>query len=421
MSETKAWTETVGFTLLLAALAGLTALGVDMSLPALPALQEAFGADVAAVQLTLGLFMVGYGVGQVISGPLSDAVGRRPVLLGGVVVFTGAGFAASGAASLPALVGVRLAQGLGASVGPTLTRAIVRDLFTGREGSGRLSQITQVMVLAPMLAPLIGGYVLLVSGWRSIFLLLGTLGAAIGVAAWRRLPETLPPAERGDGGRLARVLGGYRAVAGHAASVRFILAASFSYAAMFAYVSGSPFVFIEVFGVPEQHFGFLFALTAISLLAGATLNRRLVARHSPESLLRGATAVLLAAGVLLPPLAALRLGGAAGVASVLGPMMLYMAALGVVQPNAMVAAMAGHPRTAGVVSSLIGGLQTLLAALAGYLVGLFYAHDALSLALTVAAGAVLTAVFALPPHRLPTPEPAAKEEGEVEVAMVVNG
>lgn len=378
------------FTLMLAAMTGLTALSIDMSLPAMPLLQEAFGAGVASVQLTLSVFLAGFAAGQIVCGPLSDRWGRRPVLLAGLALFTVAGVVCAASVSLPMLVGARFAQGLGASVGPVVARAIVRDRYSSRRGAAVLSQMTQVMIVAPLLAPTLGGYLLTIVGWPAIFLVLGGSGALMWLLCWRLLPETAAPraseTEEGAEGR-PTTAAGLREVLSHRPSLRHALTTCFTYAGMFAYVAASPFILMDVFGVSRENFGYFFALTAAALLVAATLNRSLLRRRTPSLLiLRRGVFVVFAAGVLL---AAAVLFGVGGLAGVLLPMMAYMFGQGLVMPNATAAAMAPHGQSAGVISSVMGGLQTAAGALAGYVVGAFYDHTPLSLGVTVATFAAL--------------------------------
>ena len=373
-------------TLLLAALTGLTALSIDMSLPAMPQLQQAFGAGVSAVQLTLSVFLAGFALGQVFCGPLSDRFGRRPVLVAGLALFTVAGFVCAGSTSLQMLVAFRFVQGMGASVGPVVARAIVRDRFDARRSAAVLSQMTQVMIVAPLLAPTLGGYMLVYLGWPSIFLVLGASGALMTLLCWRYLPETSTskPEQTDDETTGA---GSLRGLLAHRASLRQALTTCFAYAGMFAYVSASPFILMEVFGVEEQNFGYFFALTAAALLVSATVNRSLLRRRTPSLvILRRGVLVVFAAGLALGLAAWLGFGGLAGV---LLPMMAYMFGQGLLMPNATAAAMEPHGQSAGLISSLMGGLQTGGGALAGYLVGAFYDHTPLSLGVTVAAFAGL--------------------------------
>ncbi|HEX6039892.1 multidrug effflux MFS transporter [Longimicrobium sp.] len=396
--------------LLLAALTGLTALSIDMSLPAMPQLQRTFGAGVGAVQLTLSLFLAGFAAGQLVCGVVADRIGRRPVLLAGLALFTAAGIACALSPSLPVLVGARLVQGLGASVGPILARAIVRDCFASREASGVLSQITQVMIAAPIVAPTAGSLLLTAFDWLAIFLVLGAAGLVLWLVAWRGLRETLPAAVRH--GERVPLLRSYAAVLTHRDSLRHGLTTCFSYGGMFAYISGSPFVLIDALGVPRTLFGVLFALPALALMVGATLNRRLVTRMDPALLLRRGVLAVFGAGLALAVLAWLDIGGVPGV---MVPMMAYMLGLGLVQPNATAAALAPHGRAAGVTSSLIGSAQTAAGAISGSIVGAFYDHTPRSLATTVAVAGILTLLV----HDRRGPDRDTAEEEAVSPPLVV--
>ena len=390
--------------LILAALTGLAALSIDMSLPAMPQLQRTFGASVGAVQLTLSLFLIGFAIGQLACGVVADRTGRKPVLLAGLALFAVAGLACAASPSLPVLLALRLVQGLGASVGPILARAIVRDCYTGPQASGVLSQITQVMIAAPLIAPTIGGFLLVAFGWPAIFVTLGVAGVLLWMIVWMRLPETLPGAVRAA--EPPALLRSFATVATHPESLRHGLTVCFSYGGMFGYVSGSPFVLIEAFGVPRSVFGLLFALPALALMVGATLNRRWVKRMEPERLLRRGVRLVAGAGLVLGALAWLGIGGVAGVVV---PMMGYMLGLGLVQPNATAAALAPHGRLAGVTSSLIGSVQTAAGAVFGALVGAFYDHTSRSLATTVAVAGVLTLLV----HHAARPRREVAEEEAV--------
>jgi DHA1 family bicyclomycin/chloramphenicol resistance-like MFS transporter len=286
------------------------------------------------------------------------------------------------------LLAARFVQGAGASVGPVVARAIVRDRFDSRRAAAVLSQMTQVMIVAPLLAPTLGGYLLVGLGWPAIFVVLGVSGALMSLICWRWLPETAAATKTPAGGEPARARGGLREVFAHRASLRHALATCFAYAGMFAYVGSSPFVLMDGFGVAEHNFGYVFALTAAALLVSATVNRSLLKRHTSSLLiLRRGVLTIFAAGLALALAAWLGVGGLAGVVV---PMMAYMFGQGLVMPNATAAAMAPHGESAGVISSFMGATQTAGGALAGYLVGAFYDHTSLSLAVTVAAFASLT-------------------------------
>ncbi len=397
-------------TLLLAAMTALTALSIDMSLPAMPQLQQTFHAGVAPVQLTLSLFLVGFAGGQLVSGPLSDRLGRRPVLFGGLLLYLVMGVLCAGSPTLALLVLARCLQGAGASVGPVIARAIVRDRFDHRTGSAVLSQITQVMIVAPLLAPTLGGYLLVAFGWRTIFLVLAGSGLLLWLACWRLLPETGSRETEGSG-QWAYLRAGFRSVVAHRTSLRHSLTTCFSYAGMFAYISGSPFIFIDHFHVARQNFGYCFALTAACLMLGATANRMLLPRHAPSTLLRVGVRLVTGAGFLLTLLA---WSGVGGIAGVIVPMMLYLFGMGLVQPNATAAAMAPHGKLAGISSSVMGALQTVGGALAGYCVGAWYDHTPRSLAATVLVMACGTALVSV---RDPEPD---EHGGERELDLPVS-
>lgn len=412
------------FPLLLAGLMATTALSIDMSLPAMPEIEKAFHASVGAVQLTLSLFLAGYAAGQLVCGPISDRLGRRPVMLTALLIFSLAGFACSLSHSLAVLVVARLVQGLAASSGPVISRAMVRDCYQQREAAVVLSQTTQVIIAVPLLAPMIGGYLLVWFGWPSIFVLLGSCGIVLFLVCRRILPETL--------GRRRSVTQttaepsvtwgkGFGIVLSHRPTVRHLLTGCFVYSGMFAYVSGAPFLVIDVFGVPKERFAYVFALTALGLLGGASVNRTLLARYAPRVLLKAGSVCVLTGGLLMLAFAWLRLGGLPGV---ICPMMLYIFGMGVVMPNAMASAMAPHGRLAGVASSLMGAMQTGGGALAGYIVSLLYNNSSLPIAASVAVLAVLTFVAvdrraALAP--VPDAEALSELESEGELALLESG
>ncbi len=373
--------------ILLGALTGMTALSIDMSLPALPTLAAVFAVNADQAALTLSMFLAGYSVSQLFYGPIADRFGRRPPLLFGLALFAAGGVGCALSGSIKELVLWRLVQGVGACAGPILARTVVRDLYERRRGVQILSYMTLVMAVAPLLAPLIGGYLLLVH-WRAIFGLLAVIGMAILAATWSGLPESIPwrdhratrPSE------LLRHLvdfGTRRACVGYTFLVCFI------FCGLFSYISGSPFVFIEVFGVPSNRFGYLFGLSAFALMAGALINTRLVRRLAPAKILRFGVALILIGGAAISACAVFRLGGVAGI---VGSMLIYILGMGMVSPNAIAAAMEPVPRMAGFASSLIGCLQTAGGSLIGYVVGALYDRTAVPMALAVGLSAALAGI-----------------------------
>jgi DHA1 family bicyclomycin/chloramphenicol resistance-like MFS transporter len=383
------------FTALLGALTAMTAFATDMSLPALPTLTRSFAASPERVQLTLSLFVLGYGGGQLFYGPLSDRFGRRPMLLAGLAIYTLSGFACALAPSIEVLVAARLIQGLGGCVGPILGRAIVRDHYSGVRAAQMLSYVMLVFALAPMVAPLLGGVLLDLFGWPSIFFAFGVFGLALLLVTWLGFAEslTVPDVHALE---LTRLLANGRRFFSNRRCVGYMLINSFIFAGLFAFISGSPFVFIEVYGVPPGRFGFYFALSAVGIVLGALANGRLVRRHPPERVLRLGLTLLAAAGAIMLLLALV--GWGRPLLFTLA-MMTYVFAQGLSMPNAIAAAMEPLPDMAGMGASFLGAMQMLGGSAAGYAVNALYDGTPVPMAATIAAmgiAAFLSYHLALP-------------------------
>ncbi len=339
---------------------------IDMYLPGLPAIAQEFAVSTAVVQQTLAVFFIGLSVGQLFYGPLADRIGRRPPLIFGCVLYIIACFGCAFAPSVDRLIALRLVQALGACAGVVVTRSMVRDLFDEQESARMYSFLMLVMGLAPITAPLIGGQLLLHFGWRAIFISLagfGLLCLSLGLFA---LGETLPPERRVRAG-LGAVLRNYARLLVDRSFMGFAIAGGLASAAMFAYISGSPFVFIELNGVAPEHFGLLFGTNAIGLVGAAQLNRYLLQRYLAARILTVALAITGIAGLLLFALAATGWGGFPGL---LIALFITIASTGLVGPNATALAMGPHAASAGSAAALLGATQFLFGASAGALVGL---------------------------------------------------
>ncbi|MBV9825114.1 MAG: Bcr/CflA family multidrug efflux MFS transporter [Alphaproteobacteria bacterium] len=372
---------------LLGALTGLTALSIDMSLPALPTLTVMLGASPDQAALTLSMFLAGYSVSQLFYGPFADRYGRRPPLLVGLVLFAAGGLGCALSFSIGQLIAWRLLQGVGACAGPILARAVVRDLYDRVRGVQVLSYMTLVMSVAPLFAPILGGYLLKLH-WRAIFALLAAVGVAGLVATWAGLPESIQTRNQ-RATRPAELLRNLLDFFSRRTCVGYALVGCFVFCGLFSYISASPFVLIEVFGVPSDRYGYVFGLSAFALMAGALLNTRLVHRVTPAFILRLGIGLVLAGGVTMLACVSLHLGGVAGI---VGPVLLFVTGMGLVMPNAVAAAMEPVPHMAGFASSLIGCLQTAGGSLTGYLVSAFYNHTALPMAVSVCVSAALAAI-----------------------------
>ncbi|GGK27510.1 Bcr/CflA family drug resistance efflux transporter [Streptomyces camponoticapitis] len=351
--------------LLLGSLVAVGPLTTDMYLPALPSIAEDLHSGAAAAQLTLTAMLAGLALGQLVFGPLSDAIGRRVPLLVGVAVHILASVLCAFAPSFAVLDVLRVLQGLGAATSTVVTMAIVRDLYEGTAAATILSRLMLVLGTAPVLAPTIGGAVLTWSNWRGIFGLLAVVSAAVLVVTARALPETLPVERRRSGG-LARSMRDYGTLLRDRVFIGLILLAGLGMSTIFAFVAGSPFVFQEHFGLKEQQFGAVFGLGSVRVVLATQLNVRLLRRRSPRVVLIAAICLAAAGGVLLLVLSVSGVGGFPGV---LRPLWLVLFAIGFVLPNAPALALSRHGHMAGTAAALLGAVQFGIAAVTAPVVG----------------------------------------------------
>lgn len=369
----------------------LTAFGslsIDMYLPGLPAIARDLYTDIAAAQQTLAVFFLGMALGQVLYGPISDRLGRRPPLIFGCALYALASIGCSLAPSIRSLLALRFAQALGACAGIVIGRSIVRDLFDERESARMYSFLMLMMGLAPITAPMIGGQILVAFGWRAIFLALSGFGVVCLGLVLFALPETAPPERRSRAG-LGGVLRAYGGLLADGRFMGYALASTLAIGAMFAYIAGSPFVFIELNGVRPERYGLLFGTNALGLILAAQFNRLLLRRYPSGRILTVALAVTATSGVLL---AATTLAGVGGFPAMLVLLFCCIASTGLVQPNAIALAMAPHGRQAGSASALLGATQSAMGAGVGTLVSVLHNGTALPMVGTIAtcaAGAFL--------------------------------
>ena len=375
MPHAKSMTVTVLLTLAVA----MGPMSTDFYLPSLPSLVEYFATDVASVQLTLSIFLVGFAAGQLIYGPLSDRYGRRPVMLAGVAIFTLASVACMLATSIEMLIAARLVQAIGACAGPVLGRAVVRDVY-GREGAARiLALIGAAMALAPLIGPIIAGYLTVWFGWQSNFLVLTLYGALILFGITTALAETNP--HRGEVTSLSQMLRNYRAFLRSRTWIGYVLCNSATYAGLFAFISGSSFVFIEVLGLPPHLYGVCFGAAVTGYIAGTIFSARTVMRLGIERMVLSGTVICSLGGLAM---AGLALADVETVWSVLGPMTLFTVGVGLVMPNSMAGAIGPFPTMAGAASALLGFIQMTIAAAVGIGVGAAFDGTARPMAVTIA-------------------------------------
>ena len=386
-----------GLAALLTTLVALGPLSTDLYLPALPTLARAFASDAARVQLTLSVFLAGFACGQIFYGPLSDRFGRRPVILGGLALFCAGSIGCVFATSIEMLVVARFVQALGACAGPVIGRAVVRDLWGASESPRIIAYMGGAMAIAPLLGPTLGGFLTVLFGWQSNFVLLLLIGALQLVAVACMLNESnvhRDPAANNPRqmvANFARLLADRRYLG-------CLLSFSFSYSALFAFISASSFVLADRHGLTPQVYGLCFGVVVAGYLLGSLASGRLVRRLGSDYLLvRGAWLGAIA-GVTM---AALEFSGVRSIAAIIGPMFFCTVATGLVMPNAIARALAPYPTMAGSASALMGFIQMNIAALVGIAVGhaLSGGGAALALAVAVCTVAAPLSYLALTPAR----------------------
>jgi MFS transporter, DHA1 family, multidrug resistance protein len=359
--------RTLRYALILGSLSAFAPLSVDMYLPALPRMTGDLHSSDATLQLTLTAFIVGLAVGQLIAGPISDAIGRRKPLLIGLALYAVSSVLCAASPSAELLIACRAVQALGAAAGIVISRAIVRDLYSGVAMTRFFSMLMLVSGLGPILAPVLGGQILRLTSWRGVFVVLIVVGALLLLATALGLPEPLP-AERRRPARLGATLRTYAGLMRDQAFLGYALAGGLMFAGLFAYVSASSFVLQGVYGLSPQEFSLVFGTNGAGIVLAGQLNGRLVGRFSERTLLCAGltTSALGGIGVLLAAVFTLPL------AALLIPLLLLVSSIGLVMPNTSSLALAEHPHQAGSASALlgvmqfaIGGLSTPLVAVGG--------------------------------------------------------
>lgn len=375
------------FVLILGGLSAFGPLSIDMYLPALPQMAGDLHAADTTVQLTLSAFIVGLAVGQLVLGPLSDALGRRGPLLVGLVLYVVGSVLCAVSPDAWLLVAARGVQSLGAAAGIVIARAAVRDLYSGTAMTKFFSTLMLVSGLAPILAPLIGGQLLNWTSWRGVFVVLTVFGALLLAVVAFAMPEPLPVSRRSPA-RLGRVMKTYGRLAVDRTFAGYALASGLLFASMFAYISGSSFALQGVYGLSPQAYSVVFGANGVGIVLAGQLNGLLVGRV-PERTLLLAGLLLGALGgvlVLVSALAHLPL------AALLVSLFLLVSSIGLVMPNASSLALAEHARSAGAASALLGVLQFVVGGVATPLVGLGGPGTAVPMAATIAGFALLALV-----------------------------
>ena len=337
------------FIAILSALMAFTSLSTDIYLPAMPVMATELQGD---VELTITGFLIGFAIAQLIWGPISDHLGRRTPLFIGMVLFVIGSVGCAGSTNINEIVFWRVFQALGACTGPMLARAMIRDLFGRTRAAQMLSTLTIVMAIAPIAGPLIGGQIVRFGSWHLIFWLLAGIGVLMFFSLlW--LPETLPQ-ERRVKASLRGAFHNYRLLLGNRLFMRYTLSLTCYYVAAYAFIAGSPFVYIRYYGVDPQHYGWLFALNIVGVMGMSVVNRRLVQRYALEHLLKYATLIAALAALSLAAAVKFQLGG---VIAIVVTVFIYFSMNGIIAATSTAAALDEVPTIAGSASALIGSLQ----------------------------------------------------------------
>lgn len=337
------------FLAILSTLMAFASLSTDIYLPAMPLMASELQGD---IELTITGFLIGFALAQLVWGPISDAFGRRlPLFIGmGLFVIGSAGCALS--TDIKQIVFWRVFQAFGACTGPMLARAMIRDSFTRIRAAQMLSTLLFIMAIAPIIGPLAGGQIIKLTSWHAIFWLLVVIGGLMFLSLFA-LPETLPPEKRIKIS-LAGVFHNYSSLLRNRVFMRFTLCLTFYYVAAYAFMTGSPFVYISFYGVDPQYYGWLFALNIVGVMMMSMVNRRLVSRHPLDRLLKIAVAVAAFAALTLALVSKLQLGG---IVAVVVTVFLFFSMNGVIAATSTTAALDAVPSLAGSASALIGALQ----------------------------------------------------------------
>lgn len=364
--------------LLVAANTALAPFAIDAYLPAMSALADSIGASIHHTELSISVFLAGFAIGQLLFGPLSDRVGRKPVLLGGLVVFLLASLAITTIGTLPELLAWRFVQALGGGACVVNSAAIVRDCFSGREAAGVMSTMVMIMMLAPLVAPVVGSGLLYLADWWLIFVFLAVYAAFLLWFMGTRLPETRDPGQ--PVASLRQVLTNYASVLRHREAMGYICAVAASFGGLFAFITASPYIYLEYFGLSPAMYPVVFSANVLVIALSNRVNIYLLASRTPQQNLQIGLSIQLVAAMALVLAAAL---GLASLPVVVLLVMVYAGMIGLITPNAMSALLDHFGHMSATATAMMGGIKFGSAALAGVMVGLFEIESLWPMVLTM--------------------------------------
>lgn len=348
-----------GLLMLLGAMSAFPPVTTDIYLPALPELTQGLGGTIGEGQATLAVYFVGLGMGQLLYGPWSDRIGRRPTMLIGAAVYLFASVGCALATSMGQMIVLRFLQAVGACSGVVVATAVVRDRFGHRESARILSMLLTLRGVGPLVAPLAGGLIVTWWGWRAIFWAVTVFGLVLAASVFWGLKESRTDAVAARA-RMESPLAAYRAALRDSRIRGYMLTSGLNFSCMFAWIAAAPYLVIGVYKVPALYFGWIFGANAAGFMIAAQLNRRLLQRYRPDDILPfGAIGAGLAAGVLLFDV----LTASGGAAGIFIPLFLVVASIGFVSTNATAGGLAVDPSRSGAVSALFGVSQFAVAGL----------------------------------------------------------
>lgn len=370
--------------LLVAANTALAPFAIDAYLPAMGIIAESIGASIHRTELSISVFLFGFALGQLCFGPLSDRMGRKPVLLGGLVVFMLASLAITTVDSLPTLLAWRFVQALGGGACVVNSAAIVRDCFSGREAAKVMSTMAMIMMLAPLVAPAVGSLLLHIAGWWLIFVFLAVYAGFLLWLLGTRLPETrdmsLPAASP------RQVIRNYASVLKHREGMGYICAVASSFAGLFAFVTASPFLYLDYFGLSPGTYPFVFGVNVLVIALSNRVNIHLLGKRTPQQNLRLGLLIQLVAALSLVLVTALNM---ASLFIVVPLIMLFTGMIGLITPNAISSLLDYFGHISATATALLGGIQFSCGALAGVMVGLFEVEHLWPMVLTMLGAALV--------------------------------
>lgn len=370
--------------IMLGMLAATGPLSIDMYLPSLPSIQADLNATAADVLLSLSSFLIGYALGQLFYGPLSDRFGRKPVLLSGIFLYALSSFLCALSTDIQTLIALRFLQALGGGSGIVLARAIIGDYFPPNEAARMLSLVSIITLTGPIISPIIGGYLLVLAGWRSIFWLLSALGVVFFVMVLFALHESHPHENRQQL-NIMTTFKAYIEVILHRDSFGYIACGGLGAGVFFAYIGNSPFVFIEIFGINPANFGYVYGIVASGLISAAIINSRLVLRHGLNAMISYGNHIRLVGIVFLFLISIFKIGG---VFTMMIALMITLSPTVLINVNSAAGLLHIFPRITGTASAVSGAAIFAAGAVSGSIVG--YLHDG-----TVMPMVMTMAIFAI--------------------------